>query len=178
MMLLPHPFLLPFSLPRFLAAAFLLLAATCARADAWQGTVTWVTDGDTLWVRPDAGGRARKLRLQGVDAPESCQSGGAQARQALIALALNQRVSVQTHARDGWGRSLATVRLRDKGGEDVAARMARQGWAWSYGRGRGPYAEQEAAARQARQGVFAHAAEPERPADFRRRHGPCTRAER
>ena len=71
MMLLPRPFLLPFSLPRFLAAAFLLLAATCARADAWQGTVTWVTDGDTLWVRPDAGGRARKLRLKGVDAPES-----------------------------------------------------------------------------------------------------------
>ena len=165
-------------LPRFLATAFLLLVAVSAHADAWQGTVTWVTDGDTLWVRPDTGGRARKLRLQGVDAPESCQSGGAQARQALIALALNQRVSVQTHARDGWGRSLATVRLRGKGGEDVAARMARQGWAWSYGRGRsrGPYAAQEAAARQARRGVFAHAAEPERPADFRRRHGPCARA--
>ena len=68
----------------------------------------------------------------------------------------------------GWGAA----------GAHMAARMARQGWAWSYGRGRGPYAEQEAAARQARQGVFAHVAEPERPADFRRRHGPCTRAER
>ena len=112
---------------------------------------------------------------------DSVLDGASQAvAQALIALALNQRVSVQTHARDGWGRSLATVRLRGKGGEDVAARMARQGWAWSYGRGRsrGPYAAQEAAARQARRGVFAHAAEPERPADFRRRHGPCARAGR
>ena len=170
--------LLTFLQTLFCVAAPWLAAAASARADIWPGTVTWVTDGDTLWVRPDTGGPARKLRLQGIDAPERCQSGGAQARQALIALALHQRVSVQTHARDSWGRAIATVRLSGKGGksgEDVAARMVCQGWAWSSGRGRhpGPYAAQQAAARQARLGVFVPTAEPQRPADFRRRHGPC-----
>ena len=45
--------------------------------------VTHVTDGDTLWVRPLAGGEAFKLRLQGLDAPEICQDWGLESRAAL-----------------------------------------------------------------------------------------------
>ena len=42
----------------------------------YEARVTRVFDGDTLWVQPLDGGRYRKLRLDGLDAPEICQSGG------------------------------------------------------------------------------------------------------
>ncbi len=165
----------------FWAVALLVFSLSfpfAAGANEWRGTVVRVTDGDTLWVRPDGGGRARKLRLRGMDAPESCQSGGPQASRALAALALRKRVHVATHARDKWGRLIATVRLQGPRGEDVAARMVAQGWAWSHGRGGGPYARQQAAARQARRGIFTRSLHPQRPADFRRKHGACARVKR
>ncbi|WP_251140600.1 thermonuclease family protein [Rhodoferax sp. U11-2br] len=130
-----------------------------------------VSDGDTLWVEPEAGGAPRKLRLLGVDAPELCQSGGVAAREALRVLVLQRRLRVQVKYLDDYGRGLARIAV---GGQDVAEVMVRQGWAWSsrWRRSLGPYAEQEAQARQARLGVFAQPS-PELPRDFRRRHGSC-----
>ena len=53
-------------------------------AHALSGIVTHVTDGDTIWVRPDEPNRKPvKLRLVGIDAPERCQAWGAQATAAL-----------------------------------------------------------------------------------------------
>ena len=98
---------------RFALFAFLLPACAAVHAGparqappaVWTGVVSRVSDGDTLWVRPDeANQRPRKLRLYGIDAPESCQVGGPQARQALIALAHGQRVRVRSLARDRWRR--------------------------------------------------------------------------
>jgi endonuclease YncB( thermonuclease family) len=68
-------------------------------------------------------------------------------------------------------RGLARIRLQ---GKDVGAFMVLQGHAWSYRfkSDPGPYVREEQAARQARRGVFAQT-RPERPYDFRRRHGPC-----
>ena len=78
-----------------LLAAF-ALAACAANAQAFSGVVTHVTDGDTVWVQPDAvGSRHRKpikLRLQGIDAPERCQPWGAQATAALASRVSQQRV--------------------------------------------------------------------------------------
>ena len=51
---------------------------------AFYGTVTFVTDGDTLWVAPAQGGAVRKLRIDGLDAPEICQAGGVAARAVLM----------------------------------------------------------------------------------------------
>lgn len=44
----------------------------------YEARVTRVSDGDTIWVQPLSGGRYRKLRLDGLDAPEICQLGGAE----------------------------------------------------------------------------------------------------
>ena len=151
---------------------FLLLLAGGAQArETFVGQVSYVTDGDTLWVQPEAGGVARKLRMLGVDAPEICQGGGKAARDLLAQLALQRRVTVKVSYYDRYGRGLATVALD---GQDLGARMVRAGQAWSYGwRGRaGLYAAEEAAARQSRSGVFA-AAHPESPRAFRKRHGSC-----
>lgn len=139
-----------------------------------RGVVTHVSDGDTLWLRADGPRRKPvKLRLLGLDAPESCQAGGAAATAALSARLLHQRVEVQGRVADRYGRRLVRLRL-ERGGDDIGAWLVRGGHAWSdsyHGRA-GPYAAEEAAARSARRGLFAHAdALP--PAEFRRRHGPC-----
>ncbi len=133
--------------------------------------VTRVFDGDTLWVRPLAGGRYRKLRLVGIDAPEICQAGGVASRDALAAMVSAQDVRVEVHRYDDYGRALVHLSV---GGEDVSARLVGAGHAWSYRRRHslGPYAEEEEVARKHRRGIFSGPT-PELPRDFRRRHGPC-----
>lgn len=143
------------------------------RATVLEGTVTHVTDGDTLWLRPAGGGRPVKLRLQGIDAPEICQPWGPQSKQALAALVLRQAVWVNVAARDGHGRRVGRLM---RGRVDVAAQLVREGHAWSqrYRRDAGPYAAQEQQARAAGRGLFAaQPPPPELPSDFRKRHGPC-----
>ncbi len=136
----------------------------------WSGVVTRVTDGDTLWVKP-ASGAPRKVRIEGIDAPESCQAGGSAATTALRQKVLRQPVQVATHAIDQYRREVATVR---QGSQDVGGWMVEQGHAWSY-RYRsdpGPYQREEQQARRARRGVFAQT-RPVNPREFRQAHGPC-----
>lgn len=143
----------------------------------FEGVVTRITDGDTVWVRPDAsdGQQARrkpvKLRLVGLDAPERCQPHGSEAGAALAARVQDRHVTVRRRATDMHGRALGTLWLGD---QDVGAWLVAEGHAWSarYGRDPGPYAGQEQRARAAGRGLFA-APNPELPRDFRRRHGPC-----
>lgn len=158
-----------------LAGLGLLTAIGIGAAEVYSARASIVSDGDTLWVEPDIGGAPRKLRLQGLDAPEICQSGGLAARDALRALVMQRRLNVQVNYVDDYGRGLARIKVD---GQDVGAVLVRQGQAWSY-RWRhslGPYAAQEMQARQARVGVFAEPA-PELPRDFRRRNGSCYAAD-
>ena len=154
----------------------LLLAALATASHgaprSFVAEVTHITDGDTLWVRIDGEhGKPIKLRLLGIDAPERCQAGGAQATAALASRVLHQRVQVRTRAKDDYQRSLAELHL---GSEDIAAWMVSGGYAWSYRyhRSLGPYAAQERAARAAGRGIFADPAAIE-PRAFRKRFGPC-----
>lgn len=139
--------------------------------EVYQARVSRVVDGDTLWVKPLAGGPYRKLRLDGLDAPESCQPGGPESREALRARVLNEVVTVRVRAFDDYGRALAKVEFR---GTDVGASLVLAGWAWTY-RWRsqdGLYPAEESRAREARKGLFADGA-AEAPWAFRRRNGPC-----
>lgn len=137
----------------------------------YAARVSRVFDGDTVWVQPLEGGRYRKLRIDGIDAPEICQAGGTASRDALAARVLNQVVAVRVRHHDDYGRGLARLMHQ---GDDVAAWMVAQGQAWSYRwrRSLGPFKDEEAKARQARKGLFADAA-AELPREFRQRHGPC-----
>ncbi len=145
--------------------------AAPALKPAWTGTVSHVSDGDTVWVRPERGGAPRPVRIDGIDAPELCQSYGETARAVLVGRVLGQQVQVRVRRHDDYGRALARLNLR---GEDLGAWLVGQGHAWSYRyRGQpGPYADQEARARARRLGLFRQAG-AERPYAFRRRHGPC-----
>ena len=150
---------------------FCALAGTAAAARSLEGVVRHVTDGDTLWVQP-AAGPAVQIRIVGIDAPEICQAFGTQARDALSGRVLHQPVLVATRARDIYHRTVGRVSLQ---GQDVGAWLVASGYAWSPGfRHRaGPYAAEEAQARQAHRGLWADAALE--PRLFRKRHGSCHR---
>jgi endonuclease YncB( thermonuclease family) len=97
--------------------------------------------------------------------------GGEAAQDALSALILNTRVTFRVNYQDDHCRGLARLSVN---GNDVGAKLVAAGHAWSSRRHRslGPYAQQEAQARAARLGLFAHS-QPEMPRDFRKRFGSC-----
>jgi micrococcal nuclease len=142
--------------------------------NSWQGTVVYVTDGDTLWIRPNDAGlhsEPRKIRIDGMDAPESCQPHGAQSTAALKGLVASKPVIIQSKRFDDYGRDVAKVTMN---GTDVGAWMVRNGHAWSYHyrHSAGPYRVEEESAARSRLGLFANAAAIE-PRLFRRVHGTC-----
>jgi endonuclease YncB( thermonuclease family) len=157
-----------------LRAAALIAAAAlagAAQAATFRGTVTHVTDGDTLWVRPVGQRDTVEIRLADIDAPEGCQAFGPQAKKALAARLLKQPVVVRTRGLDDYQRTLAQVRHRN---QDIGAWLVREGHAWSstFGGRKGRYARMEEQARRAGAGLWSrpHAVEPR---TFRRSHGRC-----
>lgn len=114
--------------------ALCLWFALAAAADAAPitGVVFVVIDGDTVLFKPDPlppGSRAfLKIRLADIDAPEQGQPYGPAATRALSALVLNQQVEADTLATDGYGRTVARIRV---GAVRVDQEMVRQGFAWA-----------------------------------------------
>lgn len=66
-----------------------------------------VIDGDTFLTNS----RKNAVRLANVDAPEIGQRGGQAAKKSLSELILTETVSIDTKARDVYGRSVANVKL-------------------------------------------------------------------
>ena len=154
-----------------LLAALALPVLAQPHPSSWQRTVTHVSDGDTLWVRPQRGGAPQSVRIDAVDAPELCQAYGETARAALAGRVVGQTVQIHVRRHNHYGRALARVSLH---GQDIGRWLVSQGHAWAYRyRGRATtYARLEAQARRQRLGLFRMArAEP--PYEFRRRHGSC-----
>ncbi|MDR2503970.1 MAG: thermonuclease family protein [Deltaproteobacteria bacterium] len=105
-----------------------LLAAVGAYSFA-PGRVIRVADGDTLTMfSPER--EMLKVRLYGVDAPESDQPGGKEARAFASDLALLHEVEVRTLDTDRYGRSVGMVRLTD--GRMLNEELVRAGLAWVY----------------------------------------------
>ena len=147
------------------------MQATAATQRVQSGVVTRVVDGDTLWVKTSGGQQLLKVRIQGIDAPEICQAGGVQAREALKRRVLGQSVAVTSGAYDDYGRTVGTVRLE---GQDIGRWLVAQGHAWvySYRHKKGTYADELRQAQLARRGLFSDAA-AEEPRLFRKRYGSC-----
>jgi micrococcal nuclease len=90
---------------RFSLILIFAFLAAAVQAKTLQGIVTHVSDGDTLWIEVDQSRKPIKVRLQGIDAPESCQPWGRQAHEALKARLLRQSVSLNTGVKmwaNGW----------------------------------------------------------------------------
>lgn len=135
------------------------------RKDVIAGSAT-VADGDTLHLD------GRRIRLQGMDAPElaqTCERNGASwpcgttARFALAEMVQRGEVFCTSSGADAYGRALARCTV---GGVDIAEELVRQGLAVAYGRQ--GYTAAEAEARAASRGMWA--GRFERPQDFRAAH--------
>lgn len=68
-----------------------------------------------------------KIRLEGIDAPESGQTFGDNAKQTLSAKVLNKQVAVNWTKLDEYQRLLATLYI---GSISVNQQMISEGWAW------------------------------------------------
>jgi endonuclease YncB( thermonuclease family) len=135
------------------------------------GLVIRVIDGDTFWLRVVDGQPHEVVRLQNIDAPESCQPGGKDSTQALSRLVLNKTVTVKIAARDDYSRLIAKV---FEGATDVGEQLVRDGHAWSQRDqyGRGPLMAYQRMAQTLKRGVHAPGDAVE-PREFRRVNGPC-----
>lgn len=166
--------------PHWLALIALLLLACAAwgRAPAAlpevEGVIVRVVDGDTLRFQPvQTGAPELAVRLRGIDAPESCQPWGPQARQALRQAVQGRRGRLQLHGVDEYRRTLGVVWVD---GRDVNRWLVEAGhaWAWRDRGGVGLYLDAEALAITGRRGLHARDdAQP--PWTFRRENGRCRR---
>lgn len=143
-----------------------------AQAGTMHGVVIVVVDGDTVLFKPDhahTSGRAfLKIRLAGIDAPETNQPYGDAATRELATRVLNRRVAVTSVATDVYGRTIAHIHVA---GHEVGTELVQSGFAWVATRSRRA-AELMKAQRQARldqRGLWQGAA-PEPPWEWRRTH--------
>jgi endonuclease YncB( thermonuclease family) len=134
-------------------------ARPTAGGDAVSGLAR-VVDGDTLDID------GRRIRLEGIDAPEAAQtcgrpSGtwkcGSAAADALARLTARRKVACESRGTDKYGRMLGVCFVD---GADINARMVRDGFAWAFLKYSQSYVREEAEARTARVGIWQGEAEP------------------
>lgn len=124
-------------------SAMLLFSQQAFAKDALrvlEGTVIKVSDGDTINV--DSGGTKLKIRLYGIDAPETTKTNrksgwiskpgqpyGNEAWKALDDKVNRQRVRVEVRDVDKYDRLVSVIWL---GSRDINREMVAEGWAWAY----------------------------------------------
>ena len=113
-----------------LVASFLL--ARSAVAEEISGTVIKVFDGDSFIVAP-VHGEHIEIRLAGIDAPEKHQPYADDARAALRALVLDQKLRLEVLDVDRYGRKVSHA-FRESDRMDINAELVRRGHAWVYRR--------------------------------------------
>lgn len=112
----------------FIATFLIFFFASPALATTFSGKVVKVTDGDTLQIMWN--GKAEKIRLAGIDSPESGQAFGTAATRYALELAAQQVVLVRVASRDRYGRMIGEVNLPD--GRSLNQELVRAGYAWWY----------------------------------------------
>ncbi|NCC05219.1 MAG: thermonuclease family protein [Proteobacteria bacterium] len=108
--------------------ALLLAILQVGAGWAWTGKVVGIADGDTITVLRHGRDQV-KIRLYGIDAPESGQPFGKTSKQNLSSLVYGQSVEVEVMDTDRYGRTVARIFVD---GEDVNAAQLRSGYAWLY----------------------------------------------
>lgn len=133
----------------------------------WVGRVVVVADGDTIEVLRD--GRAVRVRLAGIDAPEAGQPWSRRARSRLSELTFHRAVTILVRDVDRYGRDVVDVTCAD--GRRVSDVLVAEGLAWFYS----AYSTDselkrlEADARAARRGLWSDRS-PTPPWLWRQRH--------
>ncbi|XP_047057403.1 probable staphylococcal-like nuclease CAN1 [Lolium rigidum] len=136
-------------------------------ADALQKTIA---DAGYRQV-PNAKGQevlARKyrIRLSGIDAPESAMPYGKEAKEALLKLVEGKCLTVHIYDTDRYGRSVGDLHA---GGVFVQEQMLKKGFAWHYAAydKRAELAKWQSQAQAARRGLWA-SKKPQEPWEYRK----------
>lgn len=148
----------------------LLLRAGEILADTIEGRVVGVSDGDTITVL-DSTKTQHKIRLAGIDAPESKQAFGQASKKHLSDLVFNRDVTLDCGKTDKYRREVCVVMLD---GKDANLAQVTTGMAWWYrqyqkeqtAQQRGAYEAAEAAATAGKVGLWQDA-DPVPPWDWR-----------
>ncbi len=106
----------------------LLFSSLLSFAEELIGKVIKVSDGDTITVL-DNNNQKHKIRLKGIDAPESQQSYGDISTQSLAELVYDKEVAVSWDKKDKYYRILGKVIVD---GRDVNYEQLKKGLAWYY----------------------------------------------
>ena len=128
------------------------VSASTAMA-AFTGKVVAITDGDTIKVMHN--GQAERIRLWGIDCPESHQTFGSRATRFTGDLAFGKVVTVHVKDIDRYHRTVGEVILPD--GRSLNLELVKAGLAWWYAhfaKHDMRLAAAEAEARSARRGLW------------------------
>lgn len=146
-----------------------------------EGTVSKVSDGDTIHVTDPMGTKV-KVRLYGIDAPETekgnkktgriskpGQPYGEEAYQALNSKVFRKSIKLDIMAVDQYKRSVGIVYLN---GKNINQEMVAEGFAWAYRQyldrpHASEYIELEGQARAKRLGLWQQS-NPQPPWEFRK----------
>lgn len=108
-------------------AVFLLVPSLCL-AQTLTGKVISVADGDTITILTNTKQQV-KIRLYGIDTPESGQAFGQKAKQFTSSLVFGKQVEVKAYDTDKYGRTVGVVLVN---GQNVNEEIIRAGYAWQY----------------------------------------------
>lgn len=146
-------------------------AAALAGRQTLAGRVVRVADGDTITVL-DSTNTQHRIRLEGIDAPESHQAFGTQSKKSLSEMVFGKDVTIVYEKTDQYGRLVGKILLA---GKDINLEQVKAGMAWhykEYQREQTPedrelYASAEDEAHTARRGLWLDQ-KPVEPSEFRR----------
>ncbi len=137
----------------FIVLVFLLVALfvkeVLANSQSFEAKVLKVVDGDTINVLSK--GKKLKIRLFGIDAPESKQEFGTQSRIFLQNKILNKAVKLDCKNKDMYERLLCRVEFK---GEDINKLMVKSGYAWAYSHYSDIYVEDQSYAKKQKLGLW------------------------
>jgi endonuclease YncB( thermonuclease family) len=152
---------------RILIVALALFPEPAPDFHELTGKVVHIADGDTLTIL-DADKMQHKIRLHGIDAPESKQAFGTKAKEALASKIHEKTVRIVWKEKDQYGRIVGDVHLGDR---NINIEMVRDGFAWWYKTYAPKSKTLEAAeeeAQKAKRGLW-HDKNPEPPWEFRKK---------
>ena len=160
-------------LPHFswLSAVAIALSSITTTVAAAELKVLSIGDGDTIRVTTPSGANKTTVRLACIDAPETSQVLGIDARQALQEqLPIGTEISLRTKATDRYGRTVAEVLVGTTNINQalVAAGAAFVYWQYIEGCDRETYSRLENEARLKSLGIWAVPGGIQRPWDYRR----------
>jgi endonuclease YncB( thermonuclease family) len=111
-----------------LLSFFVATSSLSSAADSYTGQVIDVADGDTVTVL-NQNNESAKIRLTGIDCPESSQIHGNQAKQFTVSKVSGKRVRIFPETTDRYGRTVALVLIN---GENLNEQIVTSGNGWVY----------------------------------------------